>query len=166
MRLWKVKAGMRPGRGPELGESLFVRSQAAMGREMNTKSLTGHPMFLKPARPKVGRGEILQTTYFYNLPGSFPSFLLFRWRGPVGLATVGGGGGTCVPREKWMWVQERESPSPALGRGGVCLHQLLRRPSCLVPQREDASCPRANPQINGLTPLSLFRQPPDTPLCS
>lgn len=120
MRLWKVKAGMRPGRGPELGESLFVRSQAAMGREMNTKSLTGHPMFLKPARPKAGRGEILQTTYFYNLPSSFPSFLLFRWRGPVGLATVRGWGWHLCPKGK-MDVGSRERISfPSTGeRRGV-----------------------------------------------
>lgn len=70
-----------------------VRQQWA--RDMNTKSLTGHPMFLKPGCPKAGRGGILQTTSFYNLPSSSPRFLLFH--GPSDCGERGAGGGVEAP---------------------------------------------------------------------
>lgn len=83
--------------------------------EMNAKSLSGPPMFLKPGCPKAGRDGILRTTSLCNSSSSSPGFLLCRWRGPgpgeatpvhVGKVEVG-------PRDRISFL--------TVGRGGVCV---------------------------------------------
>ena len=160
-----------------MGEGALSEVRQQWARDMNTKSLTGHPMFLKPGRPKAGRGGILQTTSFYNLPSSSPSFLLFHGPSDCGERGAGGavgelGGGVSkgvvwghlCPMGK-VDVGSRERISfPSTGERRAV--SLSAPQTAFLPQREDASCPRADPHINGVTPLRLFRQLPDTPLCS
>lgn len=131
------KAGTGPGQGPELGEEAFVGSQAVLGRNMNTKSLTGHPVFQKPGHPEAGRGGILQAASLSNLPSSSPGF------------SFSGGGAQGLDRpalstwEESKGVRDRVSLPPLGREGGASFsapQPAFSSGASEVPRREGLFC--------------------------
>lgn len=119
MRLWKVKAGMRPGRGPELGERVFVRSQASVGKGYEHQEPHRIPHVPETCMPQGRKRGNPTDNLFLQLAQLLSQLSPLQVEGPSGPSDCGGwGGGTCVPREKWMWVKERVSfPSTGERRG-------------------------------------------------
>lgn len=83
---------MGPGRGPEMREGVFVRSQAAVGQGDEHQEPHRTPHVPEAWTPQGRKRWNPADNSFYSLPSSSPSFLLFRLRGPVGPVTAGSRG--------------------------------------------------------------------------
>lgn len=86
-------------------------------------------MFLRPGTPGRQQVGLLQTHFSLQLCQLLPRLPLLQVEGPKAWP-----GHTC-PCEKSGDGSKRQSPSPLVRRGRVSLHQFLRQPSCLGPQR-------------------------------
>ena len=163
-RLWKDrgKAGTGPGQGPELGEEVFVRSQAGRGDERQEPLRTSH----------VPEAWMPQGRQRWNPPDSFPLQLiqLLSRLSPLQVEGPRAWRGHPCPRGKSGGRSKRQNLLPQRGeRRGVSPSapgSAFPPGASEKPQREDPSCPGPNLQINGFTPPRVCRQPPTTPLCS